>query len=1187
MSGVAGYVGRDAAAGRRLLERLAAAQSHRGPAQGTAVGSLAGILQLGAVAASATGPGGARPGTGPLGTGRLDPDRSAADQRGAVELAVALPGALPATDGRYALVLDGALENAVELRAALAAEGHPVPADPAGTPSISTGPTGPTGSGHRPSHQPSHGSATGGRGEPGGRSAARHHSRDARDSAVALAVWRAWGTDGLARCVGSFAMVIVDLHESTLTLVRDELGTRPLYFSQPLDGPAPEPAATAGPGSDPGAADQGPADQGPADPGPADSGPAGSGPAAGRSGAPGGEPGAIAQPGVGAATCPELDPAAVAAEAADDDVEILPSRDRGSGPVWVLAASEIPALLAAARLPACPDQVTVFRYLRDGFGQAGRRTFFAGVKRVLAGEVVTITVDGQVSRRRYGRLRTDLDALDRRTRPADPAARELIAAEVRRAVRDRQRGADALAVDPELARLAGDLPVTPEPAPLDPVALAADLGRLPGVLVEPLPGPGAYTSYRRLCAAGTRADVVLDATGARVLRLAGVASLGVRVRDLWHRRRYPRVLSELLRHPIGVLRWLWSAVVARLNPFLDRRVHPVLNLLSPALVHQFGRPVPAARTGLRSQALDQLPGALEFVDRAAGYAGVALRQPLLDVELLRTLWMLDPVPSPWPAPAGETDQPAPPTVSPPAPPTLRRWLEQLDPVLLELFLSASFGSRGYFNQPQVLLAYRSYRNGSTAVEPAVFWRLASLELWLRYWVDGAASRPGQGDDPAARWGATWIAPAPAKGDYLPNPGRELVTSDGGWARYPLRTELIDAETDLLGLAVDRCADFFAAMPTADAELLGDQPWFLYLGATAVSVSQGRTVPVWQVRPSWVAGLLHRLGAGPGRGWHPAATQLAVEDMGVPRLLGATLVGAVGRLLRRRDWFDLVAGPAAMGVGGPRIDGTYPASVCARLSPLRPSVLAWEISAAVRLSLPRAVADRFGGTVIVAVDGSRRLVLGHDTRRRATQLVTAVLDNPLGHGREQTPLAIVADLRKGSDASWAELNLNTPPAPPAWWPAAVETVTARLDAPISPPIGPPVSSGPPQSERAPAGSYAQLDRKPLNRPPTTVTTSSGAEATAATPAVTRTVTWAATPAVTEAGTWAATPAVTEAGTSDVTASDVTAAATAGALAGADRRAPYSDRGFGGFRWEVAEPRLVVPPWRRADRHRIPG
>ena len=59
-----------------------------------------------------------------------------------------------------------------------------------------------------------------------------------------------------------------------------------------------------------------------------------------------------------------------------------------------------------------------------------------------------------------------------------------------------------------------------------PMALAADLGRLPGVLVEPLPGPQAYASFRRLSSAGESAEVVLDATGQRVLALDGVTSLG-------------------------------------------------------------------------------------------------------------------------------------------------------------------------------------------------------------------------------------------------------------------------------------------------------------------------------------------------------------------------------------------------------------------------------------------------------------------------------------------------------------------------------------------------------------------------------------------------------------------------------------------------------------------------------------
>jgi asparagine synthase (glutamine-hydrolysing) len=50
------------------------------------------------------------------------------------------------------------------------------------------------------------------------------------DTEVLLAAWREWGVAGLRRLTGMFAFAVVDRTTSTLTLVRDAFGIKPLYY---------------------------------------------------------------------------------------------------------------------------------------------------------------------------------------------------------------------------------------------------------------------------------------------------------------------------------------------------------------------------------------------------------------------------------------------------------------------------------------------------------------------------------------------------------------------------------------------------------------------------------------------------------------------------------------------------------------------------------------------------------------------------------------------------------------------------------------------------------------------------------------------------------------------------------------------------------------------------------------------
>ncbi|HUG50533.1 MAG TPA: hypothetical protein VLZ78_06000 [Terrimesophilobacter sp.] len=84
----------------------------------------------------------------------------------------------------------------------------------------------------------------------------------------------------------------------------------------------------------------------------------------------------------------------------------------------------------------------------------------------------------------------------------------------------------------------------------------------------------------------------------------------------------------------------------------------------------------------------------------------------------------------------------------------------------------------------------------------------------------------------------------------------------------------------------------------------------------------------------------------------------------------------------------------------------PANVSARLAPKDPDQVAARLSAAIRARVPETYRDMFGGTVVMDANDIGRSVLGKDAPGPKEREETMFADNPLGHGSEQTSMAIV-------------------------------------------------------------------------------------------------------------------------------------------------------------------------------------
>ena len=331
------------------------------------------------------------------------------------------------------------------------------------------------------------------------------------------------------------------------------------------------------------------------------------------------------------------------------------------------------------------------------------------------------------------------------------------------------------------------------------------------------------------------------------------------------------------------------------------------------------------------------------------------------------------------------------------------WFMRLKNHLYGIFLSESFANRPYFDQTAVLHAFEGWIKGTNDVDSMTFWRLLNLELWLQEFFD---------DKPEA-------APGAARQDRLraERPQAARPRDDRRHGRAPLpaahralrprgRPRRQDAR---LRRAVLRRA----ARRRRRARRRDD-------AAGGTSSSRRRSSPSRRAartssgtsrssRPARVLSrYVTRTPAGIGLG-SPFTMQLAIEEVGLPRVLYASAGGAVGKVLGRKGLFYELVGNDIRAIDGPTEYSVYPANVSAKLAPKDPDEVAARLSAAIRARVPEAYRSTFGGTIVMDANDIGRNVLGMDAPGPKERYEAMFADNPLGQGSEQTPMAVVFEM----------------------------------------------------------------------------------------------------------------------------------------------------------------------------------
>ncbi len=172
-----------------------------------------------------------------------------------------------------------------------------------------------------------------------------------------------------------------------------------------------------------------------------------------------------------------------------------------------------------------------------------------------------------------------------------------------------------------------------------------------------------------------------------------------------------------------------------------------------------------------------------------------------------------------------------------------------------------------------------------------------------------------------------------------------------------------------------------------------------MAETPVAIMQGRAIPITKIKPGFWASVLWRFvkkvpyGIGLRSPW---SMQCAIDEVGAPRIVRASIAGAWGKLRGRSGDFYRVAGPQAAMIDAAHTSGVKEYYECVIKGPRDPDAVAREMKALT--GCESAVVDAndiFGCAVVGKSDGLD------------VELVQlAMKDNPAGQGDEKTPIIVL-------------------------------------------------------------------------------------------------------------------------------------------------------------------------------------
>jgi asparagine synthase (glutamine-hydrolysing) len=717
----------------------------------------------------------------------------------------------------------------------------------------------------------------------------------------------------------------------------------------------------------------------------------------------------------------------------------------------LLFGSEIKPIINSGLVEKAPNDETIYRYLMYRIHDEGEETFFKGVRRLLPGQMM-IFEKGVHRIQSYTKIRKDLSS----TKPKAVCTQEdietfeqlltkaiqmrlvsevpvgtclsggldssTVVAVANKLLREKAQDSGSLGKEQKAYSAVFPGSVNDEEKYID--ALIAQLKHIDNVKVFPKPeefftdledfilyqeeptiSTGPYAQYQVMRKAHEDVTVLLDGQGADEMMAGYLPYYFVYIKQMMKRGEYFKLLREV---------WssrdiFWKLALQKLTYSLGfQKKISMGNLLKDSFKKQYSKSrFQTVSDNLKERLLEDIFGnslqsLLRYEDKNAMRFSIEGRVPFLDMNLIKFLFTL---PDDAIIQHGWNKSILRKAFASYLPDMISQrrnkigfttpeneWFLRMKNRIYGIFMTESFANRPYWNQSEVVKAFELFIQGKND-DTMLFWRMLNLEIWMRLYFD-------------EKQAVSAVAERPP---FSANLGKEIrITTEAGvWQRYPIKTELFAKGDDYASKITQEVVLFRKQLLEKKSEL-SDNRWFAIVSEKIVAISQGRSYFIWDINPTFWGKTLSKFvtrtpyGIGLGSPW---TMQLAINEVGLPRILFAALASIVTKPFGVKGVFYRIAGRTVASIDGPTEYSLYPSNVSAKLGPKNPDKAAQKIRKVLESQLSQGERSLFDGVVIIDANDLGRDILGNATAFADKEIADIMRDNPMGQGSEQTPVVM--------------------------------------------------------------------------------------------------------------------------------------------------------------------------------------
>src|SRR3990167_6329982 len=624
----------------------------------------------------------------------------------------------------------------------------------------------------------------------------------------------------------------------------------------------------------------------------------------------------------------------------------------------LIFSSEIKPLLNSNLIGRKANEKTIYRYLRYRVHDDTDETFFNNIKRLMPGELL-IVEKKEKEAASVGKVQNTFSAVF----PNLP--------------NNEEKYVDELIKDKHEIRCHKVYP-TPE-------IFFEEIENFIRTQEEPTISTGPYAQYKVMEEAKKYVTVLLDGQGSDEMMAGYLPYYFVYLKELRKKGKYLAHFKEVLFSLDIILKFIQLK-------FSGKNSVNVSKVLNHDFIHKFKvEALITTNDDLKKRLVEDifhnsLPSLLRYEDKNSMKYSLEGRVPFLDFNLLRFIFSLSNeaiIKNGWNKYILRK------AVKKLLPRSIvkRRnkigfttpeveWFLRMKNKIYGYFLSESFAKRSYFNQQEVLKSFQEFIEGKNE-DTMLFWRLLNLELWLRLFIDKEDTFKEK------------------EKKVSPN----IKVGNKQYIRYLIKTDAFEKGDDSATKVSVYVRDW--------VQELSLKNWFVVVSEKVIAISQGRSYFLWEINPGFFAKSLSRFvkktpyGIGLGSPW---TMQLAIQEVGLSKILLATFLSALTKPIGIKGVFYHVAGRDVASIDGPTEYSLYPSNVSAKLGPKNPQEVAKKIDEEIRLKLKNP--KGFVGVVIIDANDLGRDVLANTTDFKNKTIEEIFRDNPMGQGREQTPITIV-------------------------------------------------------------------------------------------------------------------------------------------------------------------------------------